>query len=121
MKLSKEIIRKYNTLFREAANYYNIKGQSLIVMPSTDLLYPYSFDWDISNSGTINDNMLALQKDYPYLVAFYKIFVSMYSRKFRNVYIDEDTFTEINKNMKQIRSRKLTGGTNARFNFPKTL
>ena len=74
MKLNEDIVKKYNNLIQEVVSYYDL-ASSMIIMPSTNLLYPYTFNWDISNTDSITDNMLLLRKDYPYLEPFYKIFV----------------------------------------------
>lgn len=103
MKLSETVVNKYNILFREVAEYYGMSKEDLIVVPSIGLLYPVSLEWDMSISATISKNMKVLEKDYPYLKPFYKIFISMFSRTYQYAYIDSKTFIEINDIIKKIR------------------
>ena len=101
MKLSETIVNKYNTLLQEVMDYYNMNFKELEVIPSIELLYPSSLHWD--ESEAINDNMKILNTGYPYLVPFYKIFISMYSNTYQYTYICSKTFIEVNNIIKEIR------------------
>ncbi len=103
MKLSETVVNKYNLLFSEVAKHYGMSKDNIGIIPSMGLLHPFSLDWDMSMPDKIRDNFNLLEKSYPYLKPFYKIFISMWSNTYQYKFINSETFIEINDVIKEIR------------------
>lgn len=107
MELNKNIVKKYNRLFREVSKYYGVEDK-IILWPfkkyvlSTIIITPNILFQGESKSATIK----FLEEKYPHLIPFYILFFEMRNPNTEENYVCKIALHEINAVIKAIRKEK---------------
>ena len=103
MILSKNVRLKYNRLYREVAEYYNLDHKIVVNINSDKLDFIPITEFGIPSIG-INEVLNHLEKKFSYLTPFYKFF---HSDSFNYKISDwKLIFNEMNTVIKKIRDEK---------------